>query len=144
MVHRPSSNLIHSDLSWHIAQRDRERARINNYVWEIANIAVMSVFDIFTLCCVVVTGSSLKVVGTMSVGYDHIDLGACRERGIPVGFTPDVLTNATAELTVALLLGVSRRLKEGLLFPTKEPVLFSLSSVCEVSFTSDIYTIYNS
>lgn len=60
------------------------------------------------------TGPSLKVIGTMSVGYDHVDLGACRKRGIPVGFTPDVLTNATAELTVALLLSVSRRLKEGL------------------------------
>lgn len=49
----------------------------------------------------------------MSVGYDHIDMTECRERNIPVGFTPDVLTNATAELTVGLLLATSRRLIEG-------------------------------
>ncbi|XP_013395816.1 glyoxylate reductase/hydroxypyruvate reductase [Lingula anatina] len=58
-------------------------------------------------------GPQLKAVGTMSVGYDHIDMKACKERGIPVGFTPDVLTDATAELTVALLLATSRRLMEG-------------------------------
>lgn len=59
-------------------------------------------------------GPSLKVVGTMSVGYDHIDLQACKARGIPVGYTPDVLTDATAELTVTLLLTVARRIVEGI------------------------------
>ncbi|KAL8612905.1 hypothetical protein ACOMHN_034982 [Nucella lapillus] len=59
-------------------------------------------------------GPSLRVVGTMSVGYDHVDLKACARRGIRVGFTPDVLTNAVAELTMALLLATSRRLKEGM------------------------------
>lgn len=49
----------------------------------------------------------------MSVGYDHIDLEECKRSGVSVGYTPDVLTNATAELTVALLLSVSRRLIEG-------------------------------
>ncbi|XP_052237499.1 glyoxylate reductase/hydroxypyruvate reductase-like isoform X2 [Dreissena polymorpha] len=58
-------------------------------------------------------GENLRVVGTMSVGYDHVDLSACRKRGIPVGYTPDVLTSATAELTMALLLTVSRRIQEG-------------------------------
>lgn len=59
-------------------------------------------------------GPALRVIGTMSVGYEHIDLDECKRRNISVGFTPDVLTNATAELTVALLLATSRRLKEGL------------------------------
>ncbi|XP_074649878.1 glyoxylate reductase/hydroxypyruvate reductase-like [Tubulanus polymorphus] len=58
-------------------------------------------------------GPNLKVIGTMSVGYDHIDIEACKSRGIPVGYTPEVLTDATAELTVALLLNTSRRLSEG-------------------------------
>lgn len=49
----------------------------------------------------------------MSVGYDHVDLVACAERGVKVGFTPNVLTSAVAELTVSLLLATSRRLKEG-------------------------------
>uniref|UniRef100_T1J7Q1 Glyoxylate reductase/hydroxypyruvate reductase n=1 Tax=Strigamia maritima TaxID=126957 RepID=T1J7Q1_STRMM len=57
-------------------------------------------------------GPELKVVCTMSVGYDHIDIEACKKRGIQVGNTPDVLTDAVAELTVALLLATSRRLIE--------------------------------
>ena len=60
-----------------------------------------------------ITGPSLRAVSTMSVGYDHVDVKECTKRNIPVGFTPNVLTNATAELTVALLLTTSRRLKEG-------------------------------
>jgi glyoxylate/hydroxypyruvate reductase len=57
-------------------------------------------------------GPNLKVIGTMSVGHDHIDVEAVKSRGIKLGFTPDVLTDATAELTVALLLATSRRLFE--------------------------------
>lgn len=49
----------------------------------------------------------------MSVGYDHVDVKECAKRGVKVGYTPGVLTGATAELTVALLLATSRRLKEG-------------------------------
>jgi len=58
-------------------------------------------------------GSNLKVIGTMSVGFDHLDLSAIKSRKIRIGYTPNVLTDATAELTVALLLMTSRRLKEG-------------------------------
>ncbi|XP_037954440.1 glyoxylate reductase/hydroxypyruvate reductase [Teleopsis dalmanni] len=57
-------------------------------------------------------GPQLKCISTMSVGYEHIDLAACNKRGIRVGYTPDVLTDATAELTLALLLATSRRLFE--------------------------------
>jgi len=57
-------------------------------------------------------GPNLKVIGTMSVGHDHIDLGEVKKRGIQVGFTPNVLTNATAETTVAVLLAASRRMFE--------------------------------
>ncbi|XP_053693755.1 glyoxylate reductase/hydroxypyruvate reductase isoform X2 [Sabethes cyaneus] len=57
-------------------------------------------------------GPSLKIVSTISVGFDHIDVKQCRERGIRIGYTPDVLTDATAELTVALLLATTRRLFE--------------------------------
>ncbi|XP_071087463.1 glyoxylate reductase/hydroxypyruvate reductase-like [Haliotis cracherodii] len=59
-------------------------------------------------------GPQLKVVATMSVGYDHVDVEACRKRNISVGFTAGVLTSATAELTVTLLLATSRRLREGI------------------------------
>lgn len=57
-------------------------------------------------------GPELKTVSTLSVGYDHIDVCECRKRGIQVGNTPDVLTDAVAELTIALLLATLRRLFE--------------------------------
>ncbi|KAI9101125.1 glyoxylate reductase [Phlyctochytrium arcticum] len=62
-------------------------------------------------------GPQLKVISTMSVGFDHIDLPACKARNIQVGYTPDVLTDATAELTVALLLATARRFGEALRAP---------------------------
>lgn len=57
-------------------------------------------------------GKQLKVVSTMSVGYDHVDIQACKERRVLVGNTPGVLTDATADLTFALLLATSRRIVE--------------------------------
>ena len=50
----------------------------------------------------------LRVVSNMAVGFDNIDIGACIRRGIPVGNTPGVLTDATADLTMALLLSSAR------------------------------------
>jgi glyoxylate reductase len=55
----------------------------------------------------------LAVVANFAVGYDNVDLEACRARGVTVTNTPDVLTNATAELTLALMLAAARRLGEG-------------------------------
>ncbi|XP_075543993.1 glyoxylate reductase/hydroxypyruvate reductase-like isoform X2 [Dermacentor variabilis] len=57
-------------------------------------------------------GPSLKVVGTMSVGYDHVNVAECTRRRIAVGNTPHVLTDATAELGIGLLLATARRLLE--------------------------------
>jgi glyoxylate reductase len=56
----------------------------------------------------------LKAIGNYAVGYDNIDVAAAAERGIAVGNTPDVLTDATADLTFALLLAAARRLPEGI------------------------------
>ena len=53
-------------------------------------------------------GESLRVVANFAVGTDNIDLDACRERGIPATNTPDVLTNATAELALALTTAAAR------------------------------------
>ncbi len=55
----------------------------------------------------------LRVISQYAVGYDNIDLAAATARGIPVGNTPDVLTEATADLAFALLMAVARRLVEG-------------------------------
>ena len=56
---------------------------------------------------------SLKAIANMAVGTDNIDLEAAAERAIPVGNTPDVLTDATADLAFALLLALARRIPEG-------------------------------
>lgn len=56
--------------------------------------------------------SGLRVVSNMAVGYDNVDLEACAARRIAVGNTPGVLTDATADLTMALLLAAARRIDE--------------------------------
>src|SRR5690348_15191396 len=55
----------------------------------------------------------LRVVANHAVGVDNVDVKACTARGIWVTNTPDVLTDATADLTLALILAVARRLREG-------------------------------
>ena len=62
---------------------------------------------------VIQAGKNLKIISTFSVGFDHIDIGFAKSRGIKIGYTPEVLTNATAELTIALILDVMRRVSEG-------------------------------
>jgi glyoxylate reductase len=53
---------------------------------------------------------NLRVVSNMAVGYDNIDVPACTQRGIPVGNTPGVLTEGTADLTMSLLLSIARNI----------------------------------
>src|ERR671936_1036062 len=54
----------------------------------------------------------LRAIANYAIGFDNIDLAAVRARGIPVGVTPDVLTDATADLAWALMLAAARRLVE--------------------------------
>lgn len=56
---------------------------------------------------------ALEVVANVAVGYNNIDVAACQRRDVVVTNTPDVLTDATADLAMALLLSVTRRLGEG-------------------------------
>jgi glyoxylate reductase len=58
-------------------------------------------------------GPQLRIVADYAVGIDNIDLDACRRRGVVVSNTPDVLTETTAELTIAILLALLRRIAEG-------------------------------
>ncbi|BCJ86265.1 D-glycerate dehydrogenase [Effusibacillus dendaii] len=58
--------------------------------------------------------SKLKVVSTMAVGFDNIDITEANKRKIPVGHTPGILTETTADLTFALLMATARRIVEGM------------------------------
>ena len=58
-------------------------------------------------------GRNLKVISTYSVGFDHIDTGYSKKKKIRVGYTPEVLTDATADMAFSLLLDIARRTTEG-------------------------------
>jgi glyoxylate reductase len=58
-------------------------------------------------------GPQLRVVANYAVGVNNVDVEACRRRGVTVANTPDVLTETTAELTIALMLALLRRVVEG-------------------------------
>jgi len=58
-------------------------------------------------------GTQLKLVADYAVGVDNVDLDACRRRGVIVSNTPDVLTETTAELAIAIMLALLRRVAEG-------------------------------
>ena len=57
--------------------------------------------------------ASVRIIATFSVGYEHVDVAAAAKRGIAVSNTPDVLTDATADITMLCLLGAARRAHEG-------------------------------
>ncbi|HJM25600.1 MAG TPA: D-glycerate dehydrogenase [Nitrosopumilus sp.] len=58
-------------------------------------------------------GENLKVISTFSVGFDHIDINHAKKKKIRVGYTPKVLTDATADLAFALMIDLVRRVSEG-------------------------------
>ena len=62
---------------------------------------------------VIMAGAKLKTISTFSVGYDHIDIKFAKKRKITIGYTPDILTIATADLTITLMLDLLRRVTEG-------------------------------
>jgi glyoxylate reductase len=63
---------------------------------------------------VIAAGKNLRVISQMAVGVDNVDLPAATSRGIPVGHTPGVLTEATADMAFTLLMTAARRIPEGI------------------------------
>src|SRR5690606_30848757 len=59
---------------------------------------------------------NLEIIAQFGVGYNNIDVAAAKERGIAVTYTPDILTNDTADIAVALTLALARRIVEGDMF----------------------------
>ncbi|HEU5056381.1 MAG TPA: D-glycerate dehydrogenase [Kofleriaceae bacterium] len=75
--------------------------------------ALISLLDVAVDAALLAAAPRLKVVANHAVGYDNVDVAAATGRGIVVTNTPDVLTDATADFTFALILAAARRLGEG-------------------------------
>lgn len=78
-----------------------------------ADVLVPTVTDRIDEEVLAASGPNLKLIASFGTGVDHIDLRAARARGLTVTNTPGVLTDDTADMTMALILAVSRRLVEG-------------------------------
>jgi len=79
-----------------------------------ADVLVPTVTDEIDAALLAAAGERLKLVANYGAGVDHIDIATARQRGILVSNTPGVLTDDTADMTMALLLAVTRRIPEGL------------------------------
>ena len=80
---------------------------------KIADVLVPTVTDRVDAAVLANAGPRLRLIASFGTGWDHIDHAAARERGITVTNTPGVLTEDTADMTMALILAVPRRLTEG-------------------------------
>ena len=78
-----------------------------------ADVLVPTVTDRIDAEVLAAAGPGLKLIASFGTGIDHVDLAAAQQRGIIVTNTPGVLTEDTADMTMALILAVSRRLAEG-------------------------------
>ncbi len=79
-----------------------------------ADILVPTVTDDIDAELLEHAGENLKLIASFGTGVDHMDLGACRKKKITVTNTPGVLTDDTADMAMALILSVSRRINEGM------------------------------
>ena len=80
---------------------------------KVADVLVPTVTDKIDAAVLAHAGPNLRLIANFGTGVDHVDLQTARSRGITVTNTPDVLTEDTADMTMALILSVSRRLAEG-------------------------------
>ena len=80
---------------------------------ETTDVLVPTVTDKIDADLIAKAGSQLRLIASFGTGVDHIDLGAAKARGITVTNTPGVLTEDTADVTMALILAVPRRIAEG-------------------------------
>jgi glyoxylate reductase len=78
-----------------------------------ADVLVPTVTDRLDAAVLAQAGPHLRLIANFGTGVDHIDVGTAHRRGITVTNTPDVLTEDTADMTMALILAVPRRLVEG-------------------------------
>ncbi len=79
-----------------------------------AEVLVTTLTDRIDATMIAGAGDQLRLIANYGAGVDHIDLAAARKRGIMVTNTPGVVTDDTADVTMALILGVTRRINEGM------------------------------
>src|SRR5210317_966864 len=79
-----------------------------------ADVLVPTLMDQIDAPMLAAAGDKLKLIANYGAGVDHIDVHTARQRGILVSNTPDVVTEDTADMTMALILAVVRRIPEGL------------------------------
>jgi len=101
----------HFDVIEHPTEHDRTEDDVMTIVHE-ADAAIVLLSDPITRR-VMESNPNLRIVSNFAVGYDNVDIDAARELGVVVTNTPGVLTEATADLTMALILAVTRRVVEG-------------------------------
>jgi glyoxylate reductase len=118
--------IVTTELTDHVMDRMRElfdaqinmtgaamsRAKLEHAI-ATADVLAPTITDIIDAQLIDKAGPQLKLIANFGVGVDHIDLKAARARGIIVTNTPGVLTEDTADMTMALILSVPRRLGEG-------------------------------
>lgn len=100
----------HFDVIAHPTEHDRSEEDVAMLVAE-ADAAIVLLSDPITRR-VLESNPNLRMISNLAVGYNNIDIEAARELGVVVGNTPGVLTEATADLTMALMLAVMRRIVE--------------------------------
>jgi len=79
-----------------------------------ADVLVPTLTDVIDAGLIAQAGEKLKLIANYGAGIDHIDVATARQRGVLVSNTPGVVTDDTADMTIALILAVTRRIPEGL------------------------------
>lgn len=79
-----------------------------------ADVLVPTITDVIDGALITAAGPQLKLIANYGAGVDHIDVATARQRGVLVSNTPGVLTDDTADMTMALILAVTRRMPEGM------------------------------
>ncbi len=100
------------DVELNLSDEQMSRAQIQEAM-QSAEVLVPTVTDRIDAPLLAQAGNRLKLIASFGTGVDHIDLKTARQRGITVTNTPGVLTEDTADMTMALILAVPRRLTEG-------------------------------
>lgn len=100
-----------------VALRDDDRKISSDQLVSLmqdADVLVPTVTDQITAAMLARAGERLKLIANFGAGIDHIDVMSARQRGVLVSNTPGVVTEDTADMTLALILAVTRKIPEGL------------------------------